>query len=107
LHWLSEKPCSKTSAIHVSLIPKNEIISIQFSKQAEKDWKRILNMREKELMKGSRCVIILLGTDDDGNYLGCTSKIQGRPRRNMLETMNHIWKKHVSEKEYENTSFCN
>jgi thioredoxin reductase len=64
-------------------------------------------MREKELMKGSRCVIILLGTDDNGNYLGCTSKIQGRPARNMLETMNHLWKTLVTQEEYENTSFCN
>jgi SAM dependent carboxyl methyltransferase len=98
MHWLSSKPSTFSRAIHVNLVTvSNDKERRLYTKQAAEDWRLILEQREKELEVGGRLVIVLLGVDEQGNYLGSTSKIPGRPKRNMLGTMDSLWKSMVSQ----------
>ena len=52
MHWLSEKPCDITGALHQTMItvPKE---AEKFRSQAEKDWETMLLARAKELALGN------------------------------------------------------
>ena len=50
-HWLSEKPCDITGALHQPMITVPEEAK-KFKKQAERDWETLLLARAKELAPG-------------------------------------------------------
>ena len=52
LHWLSEKPCDITGALHHTMITAPEEAGI-FKEQAERDWETILLKRAAELTPGN------------------------------------------------------
>lgn len=51
MHWLREKPCSVTGALHHTMITLPEEAE-KFQKQAAKDWETILLARAKEMAPG-------------------------------------------------------
>jgi len=51
MHWLRDKPCSVTGALHHTMITLPEEAE-KFQKQAAKDWETILLARAKELVPG-------------------------------------------------------
>lgn len=51
MHWLRDKPCSVTGALHHTMITIPEEAE-KFKKQAAKDWETILLARAKELAPG-------------------------------------------------------
>lgn len=51
MHWLRDKPCSVTGALHHTMITVPEEAE-KFQKQAAKDWETILLARAKELAPG-------------------------------------------------------
>ena len=51
MHWLREKPCDITGALHHTMATDPEEKK-KFSQQAEKDWELILLQRAKELVPG-------------------------------------------------------
>ena len=52
LHWLSEKPCDITGALHHTMITVPEEAR-KFKEQAEKDWETIMLKRAAELAPGN------------------------------------------------------
>ena len=51
MHWLRDKPCSVTGALHHTMITLPEEAE-KFQKQAAKDWETLLLARAKELATG-------------------------------------------------------
>jgi hypothetical protein len=52
MHWLHEKPCNITGALHHTMITVPEEQE-KFSEQAAEDWEQILLKRAAELMPGN------------------------------------------------------
>ena len=51
MHWLREKPCDVTEALHHTMITDPEEAE-RFRIQAEKDWETLLLARAKEMASG-------------------------------------------------------
>lgn len=57
MHWLRDKPCSVTGALHQTMITLPEEAE-KFRKQAAKDWETILLARAKELAPGKETQLL-------------------------------------------------
>lgn len=56
MHWLRDKPCSVTGALHHTMITIPEEAE-KFQNQAAKDWETILLARAKEMASGKQLFV--------------------------------------------------
>ncbi len=83
MHYVSEKPCQIKN--HVHMVGANDSERAQFTKQASKDWERILLARAAELAVGGRFICMNFGIDEEGCYLGHTGGV------NMFDRFKAHW----------------
>ncbi|XP_032243202.2 methyltransferase LUC1 [Nematostella vectensis] len=71
MHWLHDKPCDITGALHHTMIsdPKEKEL---FARQAAIDWETILLHRAAELRPGCSMVLVQFAVDEEGQFLGNT-----------------------------------
>ncbi|XP_068686578.1 uncharacterized protein [Montipora foliosa] len=107
MHWLRDRPCNVTGALHHTMItvPKEKE---RFRNQAAKDWETILLARAKELAPGGRMILVQFAVDKEGQFLGTTKKVPV----SMHHTMRDLWKElmHdglISQEEFGKTTFVN
>lgn len=85
MHWLSELPCTIGEHVHAVGATGDELTMLRA--RAAEDWQRILLQRAAELRIGGRLVMVNLGIDDEGRYMGNTGGV------NMFDTMNILWRR--------------
>lgn len=107
MHWLRDKPCNVTGALHHTMITLPEEAE-KFQKQAAKDWETILLSRAKELVAGGKMVFVQLAIDEEGQFVGTTKNIPVSVNR----TMGSLWKGLVhdgliTQDEFNKTTFFN
>jgi len=68
MHWLSSTPPKMPSALHHRMATAEE--TVEWQKQAAKDWETILTHRANELAPGATMVLVNFCTDENGYYLG-------------------------------------
>lgn len=107
MHWLREKPCDVTGALHHTMITVPEEAE-RFRIQAAKDWETLLLARAKEMASGGRMVLVQFAVDDEGQYLGATKNVPV----SMHRTMRDLWKGLLDEglitqEEFHRTTFVN
>jgi hypothetical protein len=83
MHYVSEKPCQITD--HVHMVGANTKERAEFTRQAARDWERILLGRAAELAKGGRFICMNFGIDEEGRYLGHTGGM------NMFDRFSAHW----------------
>ncbi|MGB1554194.1 MAG: SAM-dependent methyltransferase [Candidatus Puniceispirillaceae bacterium] len=83
MHYVSEKPCQITD--HVHMVGANTKERAEFTRQAARDWERILLGRATELAKGGRFICMNFGIDEEGRYLGHTGGV------NMFDRFSAHW----------------
>ncbi len=103
MHYVSQKPCQIKN--HVHMVKSTNSEKLKFIKQAEKDWKKILTCRSKELKKGAKFICLNFGIDENGMYLGNTGG------HSMFDKFNEHWQrlreeKVISQDEYEKATFA-
>ncbi|XP_028515294.1 probable caffeine synthase 2 isoform X2 [Exaiptasia diaphana] len=95
VHWLREKPCDITGALHHSMMtdPREKEM---FSKQGEKDWELFLMNRAEELAPGGYMLLVQDVFDEDGKLFGHSnmSKISAY---NVHKNICSLWKEFVQE----------
>ena len=64
MHYVSEKPCQITD--HVHMVGANIEEREKFTRQAARDWERILLGRAAELVTGGRFICMNFGIDEEG-----------------------------------------
>lgn len=107
MHWLREKPCNVTGALHHTMITLPEEAE-KFRNQAAKDWETLLLARAKELAPSGRMVLVQFAVDGEGQYLGTTKNTPA----SMHHTMKDLWKLLVhdgviTQEEFNKTTFVN
>jgi len=107
MHWLRDKPCSVTGALHHTMITIPEEAE-KFQNQAAKDWETILLARAKEMAPGGKMVLVQLAVNEEGQFLGTTKNTPV----SMHHTMRDLWKGLIhdgliTQDEFNKTTFFN
>jgi indole-3-acetate O-methyltransferase len=123
IHWLRDKPPSLQTVIHSSLVPwdlddshdadpsplsQDIRTKHAIERQSMAELVEMLRQRSKELVKGGRCLFLLLAEDEQGQYLGKTRSFPN----SVLDILNRLWKQMsqegiITETEFINTTMCN
>jgi len=104
LHWLHEKPCDITGALHHPMITIPEEAEV-FKKQAAKDWETILLARAKELAPGGQMILVQPTFDENGECEGKETPVSRH------ETLRDLWHGLVTDglitqEEFHKTTFA-
>ncbi|SDU18769.1 hypothetical protein [Stappia sp. ES.058] len=83
MHYLSRQPGPLGERLHS--LNADEKGAAAFRAQAASDWEAILSARAAELAPDSRCIIAMLGLDDEGRHLGNTDG------SNLFENYETLW----------------
>jgi hypothetical protein len=105
MHWLSSPPPNMKSALHHRMATKEE--TVEWEKQAAKDWETIITHRAKELAPGGTLVLVNFCTDKNGYFLGNSGL-----KYSMHDQFLQSWKSMVADgkitqSEFEATNFPN
>ena len=108
MHWLASPLEVKIKdAVHCAASKDSKVKEI-IKKQAAKDWECNLLHRAKELAPGGQMVLVNLGMDEDGQYLGNT---RNNPV-NIFQKFFDLWSalkdnERITQEEFDNTCFAN
>lgn len=102
MHWISKRPCM--IADHVQAVGASDAEREQFRTQALQDWETILLARARELRSGGRLALANFCIDEEGRYLGHTTKVD------MFDSFARHWRDllaagRIGESEYVSATF--
>ncbi|KAJ7378001.1 hypothetical protein OS493_025317 [Desmophyllum pertusum] len=105
MHWLRDKPCDITGALHHTMITVPEEAE-KFKNQAAHDWETLLLARAKELVSDGRMVLVQLAIDKEGQFPGTTKNTPV----SIHHTMRDLWKELaddglITQEEFKKTTF--
>lgn len=110
MHWLSQTPelGLPSGVLHHTQLKKGDAALAAWAKRAAEDWELLLVARAAELHSGGAMVIVSLGVDENGQWLGHTKGVA----RSMFDEMSRQWRAmmedgHISEEEYDRTEIIN
>jgi hypothetical protein len=103
MHYVSVKPLEIPNHVHAT--GADPTSKAAFSKQAAKDWERILLSRAAELVQGGRFICLNFGIDESGRYLGNTNG------QHMFDNFHKHWASlhdagTISSNEYKRATFA-
>lgn len=102
MHWLTTQPSIISGALH-SAYTNDAVAKQLYEDRALADFKRILQQRSNELRNGGYFVLANFSTDEDGQFLGNTKRLENSMHHQFCD----IWESIVTPEIFANTNFPN
>lgn len=108
MHWFRKSPIEMKSVLHSAMLKKSDSEFDSYWKQADADWRIILQQRAKELKVGGRFGCVSFARTEEDHFLGKSSHV----KQSMHGRFCGIWeefamKGKIKAEEFKSTNFPN